>query len=507
MVPMAGLVATAPIFGLSSDPVPNEGIAPGSLRLVLFRENADETPPAPEPPTPEPQSEPEPDEPNDKPLDEVPDPSPRPEPPEPTPKPDPMPEPVPVPVPVPVVEPGPGELVIVKLNSGQSFAGILLEKSAEAVAVDVNGLRVKLNRADIASIEYKPTRYDEYARLRAAIPEDDVSGTASLVLWLIEQEMFDEALAEAERLVEVRIGDADATRLLRETQATIRLRQRDEKESGDGGGSARDLERQREQLASEIERVRFGPNDFPVLSREQINLMKVYEIDISNPPRLRITHDTIDRLFAEYGEHPLVPESRQARDVFRRKPAHEILDVMFRAQARTLYGDVQVIGNPHAMEKFRDDIHARWLINSCASTRCHGGKGAGRFVLRNIRRNTDETFYTNFLIIDRYRTEQGLPLLNWSDPPRSPLMHYALPRDDALFPHPEVDGWTPTIRSRSDRNFQDAMDWMRSMYLPRPDYGIDYESPTDLAERLAREAEERDEDGPAPETRPPGPER
>lgn len=407
-------------------------------------------------------------------------------------------KPEPAPVPLPGPEPGPGELVIVKLASGPSFSGLLLESSSDVVVIDTAGLQIRLRRNDIVSIEPKPTRYDEYARLRAVIADDDLGGIGTLVRWLLEHEMFDEAIAEAQALVGVRVGDSDAVRLLRETEAVVRLRQRETSSQNTPGGANRPSgagERRRDQLASEIESLRFDEIEFPVLTRDQINRIKVLEVDTRNPPRLRITQDTISRLFIEYAGHPLVPESQRARDAFRRKPAAEVLDVMFRVQARSLYGEVQVLGSPEAMERFREAVHARWLINSCASSRCHGGKGAGRFVLRNRRSGSDETMYTNFLIIDRYRTAQGLPLINWSDPARSVLLHYALPRGDALFAHPDVPGFKPPISSRSHRNFQDAVDWLRKMYMPRPDYGIEYESPTELAERLARERVE----GPIPE--------
>lgn len=404
-------------------------------------------------------------------------------------------KPAPAPVridPAPIVEPGPGELVIVELKSGVVLTGVLLEASRDVLVLESEGVSVRLDRSEVLALKHKPTRYDEYARLRASIPPDDVPGTVVLVRWLLEQELLDEALREAELLSEMRPHDPDVAKLLRETSATVALmRKRMASEERDlfGVDGAGPGER-RERIVEEIEAVRFGPDEFPTLTREQINLIKVYEINLRNPPRVRVLPATVDRLFAEYAGHPLIPESRRAREAFKRRPPIEILDVMFRAQARSLYGDVQVVGNPAAMERFRDDVHGRWLINSCASTRCHGGKGAGRFVLRNRRRGTEETFYTNFVILDGYRTEQGVALLNWSDPAMSPLFHYALPREDALFPHPPVDGWAPAIQSRSHRNWEDALSWMRSMYLPRPDYGIDYESPTDRIERLMREREE-----------------
>ena len=74
-------------------------------------------------------------------------------------------------------------------------------------------------------------------------------------------------------------------------------------------------------------------------------------------------------------------------------------------------------------------------------------------------------------------------LIDWDDPARSPLLQMALNRSDSLTPHPDVGsgpgsrGWRPVFRSTEDRRFQLAVEWIRSMYRPRPEYPIDYQPP------------------------------
>ena len=63
------------------------------------------------------------------------------------------------------------------------------------------------------------------------------------------------------------------------------------------------------------------------------------------------------------------------------------------------------------MRLFRDNVHSTWLMNSCATSRCHGGAESGRLRLFNKRVNTDQTVYTNFIILARYRLPDGLPLM------------------------------------------------------------------------------------------------
>src|SRR5581483_8608544 len=80
--------------------------------------------------------------------------------------------------------------------------------------------------------------------------------------------------------------------------------------------------------------------DFPLLSDREINLIKVYETDLSDPPRLFIDHDTITRLMTEHAGDPLIPRMQHEREAFYRLSPARILDIMFRVQARDLYSQV-----------------------------------------------------------------------------------------------------------------------------------------------------------------------
>src|SRR5690606_13117960 len=126
-----------------------------------------------------------------------------------------------------------------------------------------------------------------------------------------------------------------------------------------------------------------------------------YEIDTNNPPRLLIDRDTITQLMSEHAGSSLIPSTREGREAMYRKRPAEILDIMFRLQARNLYGKVQVLDHPESFRRFRENVHRGWFMNNCATTRCHGGTEAGRLWLHNRRPNSDETVYTNFLILDR----------------------------------------------------------------------------------------------------------
>ena len=145
------------------------------------------------------------------------------------------------------------------------------------------------------------------------------------------------------------------------------------------------------------------------------------------------------------------------------------------------------------MRLWRKQIHGTWFAGSrgsCASANCHGGQEAGRLYLSNKRTNTDATVYTNFYIADQFTLRDGTPLINYEEPAESPLLQMALPREISRRPHPNVGrsegrrGWRSFFRDEDDLRFRRAVEWIKSMYSPHPDYPIGYEPP--ISESAAR---------------------
>jgi hypothetical protein len=220
--------------------------------------------------------------------------------------------------------------------------------------------------------------------------------------------------------------------------------------------------------------------DFPLLSVDDINLIKVYETNLADPPRLRVDRQTVEELIAAYAQSDLIPTSKEGRDALLRQSPERILDLMFRLRAREFYPRVKVLDQPESMRAFREQVHGAWLLNACATDRCHGGTDAGRLMLYNRSRNAEAAVYTNFLILERGTLADGTPLINYDQPQRSPLLHLGLPRERSLYPHPESQaarGWKPSFTSQRDRRYEEALDWIRSMYRPRPEYPITYTPP------------------------------
>lgn len=364
----------------------------------------------------------------------------------------------------------------IHFKDGKQLTGLVVDLTEEEVVLRVSGVSASFDRATIDHIERLAPVEERYLQMRKAIGDDGQQLTL-LVRWLLERERFDLALQEARRAVALAPDDTEAVRLLRVVEGRIELMKNRRPELAD-------RPREAPQPAGPAP----SPPQFPLLTEAQINLLKVYEVDLDSPPRLIVSRRTVEDLLAAYADHPLVPSSVEGRDAILRWRDEQVLDLMFRLRARDFYGRVEVLESPDSMKQFRDDVNRGWLVNSCATNRCHGGEEAGRLRLFNRRPSAEASYYTNFLILDRFRLENGDPLINYDDPAQSRLLDLAVAREDSLYPHPVVrnensgrDEWRPAFRSKTDRRAQETIEWIRAMYLPHPEYPIEYEPPTGAA--------------------------
>lgn len=387
-------------------------------------------------------------------------------------------EPSPPPAPVPTEPvtastsaPKPGDDVLILLVDGERLEGEFVSQDVIRIVLRIAGVELSLDRPSVERMAVLDSPAERYTRMREMIADDDPDRLVMLAEWLQRRRMYKEALTELDAALKADPNHEEARR----TRALVApLAELAERRSA-GDRSQEDRERQ----AAEARRFPIRPktSEFPLLSAADINLIKVYEVDLRDPPKMTIARETVERLLVQYADEPIIPEAREAREAFLRKPVEEVLDIMFRLRAREMYGEVRVSDQPRSMKLFRDHVHAGWLVSSCASTACHGGSEAGALHLFNYRPTAEESVYTNFIILDRFKTRAGEPLIDYENPDRSLLVQMALPRDDVRSPHPQIPGWRPAFRNREARRYLQTLEWIRSMYRPRPEYPIEYEPP------------------------------
>jgi len=390
------------------------------------------------------------------------------------------------------------------LKDGRQVSGAILARTPDHIILRINGIATPFPAEDIVSTDEKAPVSQRYREMRAAIDDSDIEQRIRLVEWLRGRRKYTLALNEVTGVLAREADNPEALRLQNWLNEQLKLRRAAQaKASGKGKADG----------AKEV--------PFLLLNAAEINLMRVYEVELGDPPRMFVEPEGIKKLIETYAGSPLIPATNAGREgLYRKRPA-QILELMFKLQARELYGMVQIQEDPASIKQFRERVHGTWLMNACATSQCHGGEEAGRFWLAakrpNTDPNTDPTVYTNLLILDRFRVAAGrgaaggaakpderggekpdgkldgkadgrpgvgIPLIDYDDPAKSPLLQMGLPRTRSLYPHPEVGGrlglrgFSPVFQTMDDRRFEDAVEWIRGMYRPRPQYPIEYTPPS-----------------------------
>lgn len=362
---------------------------------------------------------------------------------------------------------------VVLLQDGREYSGLLVQRDGQKIVLRIGAIDMPFDASRVARVIVLPPVLDRYREMRSSIDDTDTEGLLRLVEWLRVRGQWSTALKELDHILTIDPLHYNAKQMRTLVAAQQKLAEQSGQPRVNVPGAAAPA----------------AEDGFPLLSERDINVIKVYEVDLKDPPGIRISRETIRRLLEQHDGDPALPRTQDGKDAMYRQNPVKILETMFKVQARNLYSEVQVKDHPRSMQRYRDDVQRAWLMNSCATTRCHGGAEAGRLRLASARPNSDATVYTNFLILDRFTLADGTPLINYDKPAESPLLHLALPRDQSLFKHPEVKGlegradqWRPPLRSVDDGRFEAGVRWIRSMYRPRPTYPIEYTPPGSVVE-------------------------
>jgi hypothetical protein len=357
------------------------------------------------------------------------------------------------------------------LRDGQRRSGRVVEDGFDEVVLDIDGIRARFPREEVEAVVLLPGFEERYAQYRAAART--AAQRLDLCRWLVRERRYELARSELEPLA-ASDPSREASELLGFVRAQLDLEAQAPpsppvpgRGGDDEGDPAEDLD------APDAPGAPGAPGaPSRIISRKDVNLIRVYEIDLDRPPRLVVGAETIRTLIDRYAANPAIPGSEaERRALFRAEPV-EVVELMFRLRARDLYPGVEVISEPWSLNLFRERVHNTWLLNTCATAACHGGGDGGRFQLHRRRYRDERVRYTNLLLLERLDVGLAVPLVNYEDPELSLIIQHGLPRAEARYPHPAVDGWSPIFERSGKRMQRDTVKWIESMVRPRPAYPV-----------------------------------
>jgi hypothetical protein len=106
------------------------------------------------------------------------------------------------------------------------------------------------------------------------------------------------------------------------------------------------------------------------------------------------------------------------------------------------------------------------VLDKCATPACHGTDGRGGWRIYGDRNPSTNLLYTNYIIMHEY-TLGNDRLINRDFPDQSLLLTDGLPE---ATDHPvPID---PAFRGRNDRKYLAILEWIESLSVPAPNYGI-----------------------------------
>ncbi|MEX2216696.1 MAG: hypothetical protein WD768_21460 [Phycisphaeraceae bacterium] len=355
-------------------------------------------------------------------------------------------------------------VAVVTMNDGKTIKGEVVEETGDSVVLLISNVRTPLKRSDIKSVEFVKSVKEEYEIRRAQVADDNIDERLKLARWLYDSKEYALAKIELDDLAKRAKDNTTVQFLHRLVNEKIKIDNKDP--------------------------VPVGPND-PVnpkidvpgalptkrLTEGDINTIRVYELDESKDPRVIIPPKVLDKFMEEFANDEKMPRGARDRAKFKASKGLDQLKMMFELGARQYYSDVIVRDDPPAIREFRN-LHRNYVLAYCATAECHGGANAGKLFLFTGQPTSDETVHTNFYSLTQFSTKSAY-MIDRDFPEKSLIVQFGLPRDRAIFPHPDVQGWKASmVRGDKDPTHNLLVEWLKGLYRPTPKYGISYAVPT-----------------------------
>lgn len=372
-----------------------------------------------------------------------------------------------------------GRDVTVTLKNGTKVVGELVSETPTAVTLKVNGTPTPFNRSQIASISGTEAAPEpaapagpagEITKALAKLKADDYDARYKVLRsWydkaeaLVKEKKDAAAVAiykplkvELEKLIKDKPSLRTTVTLEAVKESLSKIKVEDPGgvvEPGTGPGKPA------------------GPAG--LIAEQDVNLLKVYEIDLSVKPRVqKLPRKVVEDIFKSSAltSAPSMEKyvGAKGKAAFLKLDGWQQLDMLFGLQARELYNHSRVLQEPATLMTFRTKIHTSYIQAHCG--KCHsGGKTKGLNVVTKKdfpRAKPMQLEYTNLLLLRR-SAAGAFNLIETATPEKSPLLHFGLPSDQTATPHPAVDGKAiqPFFRQgKNDPLYKQWLKWIDDLY-------------------------------------------
>lgn len=230
-----------------------------------------------------------------------------------------------------------------------------------------------------------------------------------------------------------------------------------------------------------------GPEPPPLLSRRDVQRLKLYEFPVDGPaPKVAVSflrkrgEPSVEELVERDIREGTELEERHWRQTLQRGRPVDKLRLILRATGMKYADRIEIRGDAEPFLTFRRRV-LPGIAQGCLKSGCHGGTTAHVWRAPAGPQGGDEFAYSLFYILDRIQTPIG-PMIDRDVPDRSALLRYMLPPGKPPLHPPVRHGRVvPVFRGVDDPEYNIALDWVNSLRVSAR-YDLAYEPPPWLVE-------------------------
>jgi len=222
------------------------------------------------------------------------------------------------------------EQVVVTTKDGSEYKGELVADDDKGVKLRISGIVTIIASENIRDVKSVLTPAEQYRQERAKIDNDDLEGRYKLASWLFSNKEYTLAQKELADMVKRFPKDGRVIQLRKLVDARIKLLTEKQQKQPKPAEKPTKATAQPQGADSQSPAGRKDPLD-DRLTKEQINLIRVYEIDLNQrrAPRIVIPRDVITEFLAKYANEDDQLRGLRAQRAFKGASAARQLDKIF----------------------------------------------------------------------------------------------------------------------------------------------------------------------------------